>query len=527
MPPSISSIIEQIDRYVPEDSRSGVLSALRHPVTPGAKAASLLVTEALLRRSNSSLGDSSLSLNDVIIPDTAAAKLSKQQQRVLQRHAHALANRTGLNPDIVVEHLLTELALLTDKGTKEVPTSQPNLTAVLTNLRDRNVFQIKEEFDSIINAFKSEPNIARTAATLVMHQKRYASGAEAFEAYTSAKRDCLALFGADELTRDIVLTAAGLVFQGRFADARGAYTRYRAILDEALPLFSTDPEMSKVAYTIAHRVLCGKLDSPQAGLNLYSTLLRLAREKFGGTEETEGVTRTAALLILTQRYKNIDEAYTTYCSLLDEAREQLGALSDTRSAKTAAIVVFKKEFPSITDFIKKSEGIKEEVTRIFSQDPEAAAHSKTAVAAVLRGKYPSAQAAYSRLREIIPACAELFSARTDTQKLTSTAISAVFFRTYKTPESAFNALVKHISDTQRVFCNDARTAPFARLAAYLLFQRVYSTAEEAHSACLAVLEEVREHEDGDHHLSPRAPRLVFKRLAGSLEEAEALLENAV
>jgi hypothetical protein len=111
---------------------------------------------------------------------------------------------------------------------------------VLTNFREQNVFQIKETFDGIIETFQNEPTIARTAASLIMHQKRHGSGVEALQAYTKAKRECLELFGAEKLTKDIAITAAGLVFEGKYQDATSAHARYREILLETLPLFGAN-----------------------------------------------------------------------------------------------------------------------------------------------------------------------------------------------------------------------------------------------------------------------------------------------
>ena len=218
MTKSISTIAERVDtlsQQLPDSFRGGLLAALRHPDDAGQKAASFITTEVLLERTPVSSERGDVFPDHITLPSPATLTLSPQQQRIMQRHAAALSTGTGLSPRVVTDHLLLELNLLMEKGAPSAPIPLPNTTCVLTNFREQNVFQIKETFDGIIETFQNEPTIARTAASLIMHQKRYGSGVEALQAYTKAKRECLELFGAEKLTKDIAITAAGLVFEGK------------------------------------------------------------------------------------------------------------------------------------------------------------------------------------------------------------------------------------------------------------------------------------------------------------------------
>jgi hypothetical protein len=515
-----SEQLHTLSMQLPAGFRAGVLSALAFREMPGEAAASYVTTEALLARSR--LGDiEQISEKaSVILPRALRLKLSPRQQETFTRHAQVLCNRTGLLPRTVVEHLLIELSLLDERGKPSAPISRPNRTSVLTNLRDRNLFQIQEMFEGILEAFNDEPSIARTAASLVMHHQAYANGAEAFEVYKRAKAECLAIFGAADSTKNIALTAAGLVFDGSYPDAATACAAYKKALADTSALCSADSETARLTGLIAHRVFCGKLKSPAEGVRIYKSLLQQSKDTFGDCEETSGVMRTAALLVFTSRYKDIQAAHRVYLHLLSKALRVFGA--DPQCAtlvRTAANVVFAKEYRSVGEVLRETKKLQRTISSHIGGDPLLTPFARTVLTAVVCGKYSSVPEALRELRVTVKACESLFSVRADTKRLTGTAIAGVFLRQYKSAAHAFISLLDYQDDVASVFLADERLSPYARHATYLLFHRRFSNASQVAAAYLAAISEIKAPGSSQAITSAAAFRLVLHRVAPSALKA--------
>lgn len=519
----VKKLAEQLDTlslHLPAGFRAGVMSALKFPEMPGEAAASYVTAEALLARRCLGRFEQDSTKPSINLPRTLTTKLSPRQQHIFTRHAQVLCERTGLLPRTVVEHLHIELSLLDERGKPSAPISRPNRTSILTNLRDLNLFQIQEMFEGVLAAFKDEASIARTAASLVMHDKTYADGTQAVEVYKRAKAECLALFGADDSTKDVALTAAGLILEGNYPDATTALLAYKKALADTAALCGSDSEVVNISGLIAHKVFCGKMKSIAEAARGYKSLLHQSQEVFGKSKETSRVAKTAALLVFTGRYKDMQTAYRIYQRLLSDARSLFGTDPDCASmVRTAANVVFTKEYKSVVQVLRHTKKLQGDISVHLAGDARLAPFSRTVLTAMVCGKYSSVPEALKSLRVTIAACESLFSVRADTKRLTGTAIAGVFLRQYKSPAHAFISLLGYQHDVATVFSADESLAPYARHATYLLFHRRFANASQVAAACLAAISETKGAGTSHTVTSEGAFQIVLRRVAASANRA--------
>ena len=304
--------VNELVEHLPSPARAGILSHLSTGTQGcGAAAAEFLLKELILARAHTAkeLKRDPQPRDDLTIPPG----LSKGQEKTFQRVVEAVASRLGTSSIPVSQCLTEEFALLRKPESGAARGAKfPNASIIIKNIKDANLFDIREGFDEILRAFAREPSVALTAATLVMFSRVYADGAEAKTAYDAALRDATEVFGSDLEAEDLVRTAGGLVFIKKYKSINEAKAAYDAALRDATEVFGRDPLAEGLIRTAAALVFNKKYESINEAKTAYDAALRNATEVFGSDPQAEALVRTAACLVFTKNYESINEAKAAY-----------------------------------------------------------------------------------------------------------------------------------------------------------------------------------------------------------------------